>query len=102
MGLPLDAIRQHHLHPPHRSSRRAQERESPFASSPTPTDHPQMNYASAFLALIFGASAFFWYIGGRRYYTGPLIEAHAEGSESDERTSDTLGRQSEKDTTTMA
>jgi hypothetical protein len=46
--------------------------------------------------LILGASAFFWYIGGRRYYTGPLIEAQAgEGSES-ERASVALDRKADQ------
>ena len=34
-----------------------------------------MNYAIAFLGLIFLCALIFWYTGGRRYYTGPLIEA---------------------------
>lgn len=41
-----------------------------------------MNYATAFLALILGAATLFWYVGGRRYYTGPLIEAQAEDTDS--------------------
>lgn len=53
-----------------------------------------MNYAPAFLVLILGAAAFFWYIGGRKYYHGPVVEAQAEedrfnditpGSESKEK-----------------
>lgn len=56
-----------------------------------------MNYAAAFLALIILASAFFWYVGGRKYYTGPLIEARAgEGSES-ERPSFSGERKSDKE-----
>jgi hypothetical protein len=38
----------------------------------------EMNYASAFLALILGAAAISWYAGGRRYYTGPIVEAERE------------------------
>jgi hypothetical protein len=34
-----------------------------------------MNYASAFLVLIFLAALIWWYAGGRRYYTGPIVEA---------------------------
>ena len=34
-----------------------------------------MNYAIAFLALIFFFSAVYWYTSGRKFYTGPLIEA---------------------------
>lgn len=37
--------------------------------------HVQMNYAIAFLALIFLFSAVYWYTSGRKFYTGPLIEA---------------------------
>lgn len=56
-----------------------------------------MNYASAFLALILIAAAVFWYTNGRKYYTGPLIEARAgEGSES-ERNSVSVERKIEKD-----
>lgn len=59
-----------------------------------------MNYASVFLAFILVASAFFWYIGGRRYYTGPLIEAQVgEGSESDDRVSMGVEGKSEKENT---
>ncbi|CZR62084.1 probable amino acid permease 2 (AAP-2) [Phialocephala subalpina] len=47
-----------------------------------PVTATTMNYASAFLALILGAAAIFWYIGGRRYYTGPIVEAQAEDERS--------------------
>jgi amino acid permease (GABA permease) len=39
-----------------------------------------MNYASVFLVFILGCAAIFWYISGRKYYSGPVIEA--EGYES--------------------
>lgn len=39
-----------------------------------------MNYAIAFLGLILIASAIWWYAGGRNYYTGPIIEAQADGN----------------------
>jgi len=44
-----------------------------------------MNYAIAFLGFISVASTVFWYISGRKYYTGPLIEAQFDeaASESD-------------------
>lgn len=42
-----------------------------------------MNYACVFLVAILVAAAVFWYAGGRRYYTGPVIEAQAEDSESE-------------------
>jgi hypothetical protein len=34
-----------------------------------------MNYAVVFLAALLLAAAVFWYIRGRKYYTGPLVEA---------------------------
>jgi len=42
-----------------------------------------MNYASAFLVLVLGACSVYWYISGRKFYTGPLIEAQAEEVASD-------------------
>ncbi|KAF8865436.1 amino acid transporter [Acephala macrosclerotiorum] len=47
-----------------------------------PVTATTMNYASAFIALILGAAAIFWYIGGRKYYTGPIVEARAEDERS--------------------
>jgi hypothetical protein len=41
-----------------------------------------MNYASVFLLFILGCAAVFWYISGRRYYTGPVVEAQAEEYDS--------------------
>jgi hypothetical protein len=41
-----------------------------------------MNYASVFLLFILGCAAVFWYISGRRYYTGPVVEAQAEDYDS--------------------
>lgn len=38
-----------------------------------------MNYAVAFLGLILLAALSYWYIGGRKFYTGPLIEAEIDG-----------------------
>lgn len=43
-----------------------------------PVDALNMNYAIAFLGLIAVCSTFFWYFGGRTYYTGPLIEAEIQ------------------------
>jgi hypothetical protein len=34
-----------------------------------------MNYAIVFLAAVLIAATAYWYIGGRKWYTGPLIEA---------------------------
>ena len=42
-----------------------------------------MNYASVFLVFILGCAALFWYIGGRKYYTGPIVEAQAEEEHSE-------------------
>jgi hypothetical protein len=42
-----------------------------------------MNYASAFLVLILGFAAIYWYISGRRFYSGPVVEAQAEEDHSD-------------------
>jgi len=41
-----------------------------------------MNYAVAFLGLIAIASTTYWYLGGRKFYTGPLIEAEVQEVES--------------------
>ena len=43
-----------------------------------------MNYASVFLLAIFVSAAVYWYAGGRRWYTGPIIEAEVmpEGDHS--------------------
>lgn len=58
-----------------------------------------MNYAIAFLALILLFAAIYWYAGGRRFYTGPIVEAmdsdsqtrvdmnHEVGSGADEKVS---------------
>ena len=40
-----------------------------------------MNYASAFLVFILGSALIWWFISGKKYYTGPLIEAEV-GEES--------------------
>ena len=49
-----------------------------------PTERPvtalNMNYAIAFLGLILGFSTIYWYISGKKFYTGPVIEAADEDS----------------------
>ena len=50
-----------------------------------------MNYAVAFLALIIGGSTIYWYIVGKKHYTGPLIETNAEDSASRSGDSVTVG-----------
>jgi len=47
-----------------------------------------MNYAIAFLAAILAFSAIYWYIAGRRFYTGPLIEADINEDSSQTRSSE--------------
>lgn len=42
-----------------------------------------MNYASAFLALVLLFALLYWYISGRKFYHGPIVEAIAEDSQSD-------------------
>jgi len=34
-----------------------------------------MNYAAVFLVAIFVAAYLYWFLGGRKWYTGPLVEA---------------------------
>ena len=41
-----------------------------------------MNYAAAFLALILFFAIIYWYIRGRNFYTGPLIEAIVDENSS--------------------
>lgn len=41
-----------------------------------------MNYAIAFLGGILIFAAIFWYLTGKKYYTGPLIEAQIDENES--------------------
>lgn len=41
-----------------------------------------MNYAIAFLALIFALAAIYWVISGRKSYTGPVVEADVVETES--------------------
>ena len=42
-----------------------------------------MNYAIIFMAFILAVAAMWWYVGGRKYYTGPLIEAQISGVDGD-------------------
>ena len=41
-----------------------------------------MNYASVFLVFILGAAGVYWFISGRKFYHGPIVEAQA-GEDSD-------------------
>lgn len=43
-----------------------------------------MNYASAFLGLIFLAAFIYWIVAGRKFYTGPRIQMeYVEGESQD-------------------
>lgn len=45
-----------------------------------------MNYAIAYLGGILIFAGIFWAVAGRKFYTGPIVEAdvHEEGPSSDE------------------
>jgi len=43
-----------------------------------PVTPNNMNYAIVFLAFILGCAAVYWFIGGRKFYTGPILEAQIE------------------------
>ncbi|KAK3065313.1 hypothetical protein LTS18_001064 [Coniosporium uncinatum] len=47
-----------------------------------PVTADTMNYAPVFLVAIFAASIIYWYAGGRKWYTGPLIEAEIDEASS--------------------
>jgi hypothetical protein len=47
-----------------------------------PVTAQTMNYASVFLAFILGSAALYWYISGRKFYHGPIIEAQLEDNDS--------------------
>ena len=49
-----------------------------------------MNWAIVYLAAILAFAAIYWYLYGKRIYTGPIVEAHIdEGYSNDmERSSD--------------
>ncbi|KAL9081415.1 MAG: hypothetical protein Q9159_007329 [Coniocarpon cinnabarinum] len=50
-----------------------------------PTERPvmgdNMNYAIAFLGLIFVFATIYWYVRGKRFYTGPLVETDVVNGE---------------------
>jgi len=41
-----------------------------------------MNYAVVYLAAILAFAAIYWFVQGRKFYTGPLIEADINEDES--------------------
>ena len=51
-----------------------------------PVTPDNMNYAIVFLAFILLCATVWWYISGRKFYTGPIVEAEI-GEESDSTTS---------------
>ena len=54
-----------------------------------------MNYATAFLGLIFVFATVYWIISGRKFYTGPLVEADiADEENSPDRRDASSGEQS--------
>jgi hypothetical protein len=57
-----------------------------------------MNYAAVFLVFILLAAAVFWYVGGRRYYTGPVVEAQADDASESDRVSSAADRKADKET----
>lgn len=59
-----------------------------------PVTPDNMNYAVVFLAFILLCAAVFWYIRGKKYYTGPIIEAEI----GDEVSSPSLSDQEKKET----
>lgn len=58
-----------------------------------------MNYAIAFLGLIALAAVIYWYVpnGGKRFYTGPLIEAQVQEVEINDTSSGEGSPEKEKD-----
>ena len=47
-----------------------------------PVEGATMNYAIVFLAGILLFAALFWYSWGKKYYTGPLVEAGVDENSS--------------------
>jgi hypothetical protein len=57
-----------------------------------------MNYAVVYLAGILFLSLLYWYIQGRKWYTGPLIEAeiNEDGSQATRSSDDDINAKTEK------
>ncbi|KAI1329078.1 amino acid permease [Xylariaceae sp. FL0255] len=51
-----------------------------------PVTPQNMNYAIVYLGGILATSTIFWYAGGKKYYTGPLVEADVLVGEEDSTT----------------
>lgn len=56
-----------------------------------------MNYASVFLVFILVCAGVFWYAGGRKHYTGPVVEAQADDVSESDRVSSGVDRQADKE-----
>ena len=57
-----------------------------------------MNYAIAFLGLIFIAAYMYWFISGRKFYHGPISETHlVEGESQDLRDGESPSEKLEKE-----
>ncbi|RDW92289.1 putative amino acid permease 2 (AAP-2) [Coleophoma crateriformis] len=54
-----------------------------------------MNYASVFLAFTLLVTVVYWYISGRKFYNGPIIEAQFEESIADRSSSDNNNKDKE-------
>jgi hypothetical protein len=50
-----------------------------------PVTGQNMNYAIAFLGLVFLAAYVYWFISGKKFYTGPLTETQFVEGESREK-----------------
>jgi amino acid transporter len=58
-----------------------------------PTTAQNMNYACVFLVFIFVSAAIWWYVSGRRWYVGPLIEAEVGEENFGDSASDEVERE---------
>jgi hypothetical protein len=47
-----------------------------------PVTAATMNYACVFIAFILLCSTLFWYTNGRRFYSGPIVEAQMDENDS--------------------
>jgi hypothetical protein len=56
-----------------------------------------MNYAIAFLGLIFVFAAIYWVVSGRKFYTGPVIEADIAEAPRRDLNDDSSAEQSRKE-----
>ncbi|KAK5257309.1 polyamine transporter tpo5, partial [Exophiala xenobiotica] len=64
-----------------------------------PVTAENMNYAIVFMGFILFCAALFWFVGGKNYYTGPLIEAQIQQEDA---TSPSLSENEKKDVDSRA